>query len=69
MTKGPPFDPNMDLPGIPDDWRVLWCPGCGYSVAWDQRTVVEERNLQAFTQFVHLEAAFHDCIARSEGSA
>lgn len=60
-APGPPFDPRMTLPGLPDDWRVLWCFGCGYAVIWDRS--VEDDDWDIWHHVVHKEAAPHDCPA------
>ena len=59
--SGPPFDPAMDLPGVPHDWRVLWCPHCGYAVIWDSKPLMEEYDAGAWRRFLLEEAAVHDC--------
>lgn len=67
MTEAPestPFDPCMDLPGVPDDWRVFWCPGCGYAVTWD--ATAEDDDWGLWYRIVQ-EAARHDCPLRTTG--
>jgi hypothetical protein len=35
-----PITPHFDLPGLPDDWRVLWCTECFTSVIFDLDTML-----------------------------